>query len=125
LKGPHFVWHGARANFQYTVSNEGTTLIAGVTTWRPNSGGPARRERVLLLPRGSRTVTARWQAEPFFGRYHPTVTLTPHAAGTGTWHVTYPAVWVLPPWWLIALIIIALSLPIARNRARAHARRRC
>ena len=79
----------------------------------------------LVLPRGSRRISVRWNDMPWVGIYHPklTVRCQTGCADGDSLTVRYPTLVVLPPWWVLVLIAAAIALPIARS-VRRHRRGR-
>lgn len=79
-----------------------------------NSGIIQGRE-VATLPGGKRIVSVHLTDLPLVGLYRPTLTLSD---GTATTKFSYPAVWVLPPWWILVALVAAVALPVWRRRRR-------
>jgi hypothetical protein len=128
-QAPRIVWGSDRVEFTTLVDNVGDTDLsidgevrlgsflasAGRTLADrgPNGGYPT-------LPGGTRKLEMRWTDPPLLGWFQPELVVV-GGKGSGV-RITkrLETVYVLPPWWLIVLLGIAIALPIrlARRRRR-------
>lgn len=125
--GPRVVWSGQRPVFSTLLKNRGDTLV--VANGRFDTGAftgiaPARVQipETLVLPDGARRLTARWNDPPLLGWFHPRMFI--NAGPAGELEARFPTVFVLPPWWVMALAIAAVALPIYGAFRRRRNRRR-
>jgi len=127
LRAPRLVWPGDDVRFRATVHNRGNVL-ARITQARVGVGaftGQAERQLQIqdvdVLPAGKRRLETRWQERPLLGWFRPSVFLNVDGKQV---RKEYPTVYVLPPWWLMALIAAALLLPVwGRVRRQRRFRR--
>lgn len=130
VSGPRVVWNGETTSFRARVTNEGDTALdldgqVQLHTLWGSAGRLLRADSQLVLPGGKRTFEIRYEDPPLFGRYAPRMTIV---GGEGSdLRVTrdMPAVWVLPPWWFVVALMVAITLPIWmwRRSARDETRR--
>ncbi|MCW2921994.1 MAG: hypothetical protein JWL76_1868 [Thermoleophilia bacterium] len=127
LASPRWVWGGARPTFRARVANVGDTeltidgkvdLDAFVLTASRtlNAAGPEKGQPTL--PGGVRDVKMRWSDPPLLGWFRPELVIV---GGKGsdvriTKHLD--TVYVLPPWWLVLIVAVAIWLPLRARRRR-------
>ncbi|MCW2949702.1 MAG: hypothetical protein JWN41_715, partial [Thermoleophilia bacterium] len=77
------------------------------------------------LPEGRRILTMRWSDPPLIGRFQPKLRVVGGSGSGVEISRTLPAVWVVPPWWVVVALVLALMLPVARwmRRRRSQAGR--
>jgi hypothetical protein len=136
VESPRVVWGGTHPTFEAMAYNEGDTLLAVDAELQLDAFiGTARRDLATesqeLLPGGRRAVTMKWNDPPLFGWFTPKLVVV---GGTGSGvrvERTLPTVWVLPPWWFLVLLALAIIVPtwrlLRRRRDPAwqeHRRRR-
>lgn len=127
VDAPRVVVRGWRApTFRTLLRNEGDALVQGRPELRTGSFGGIASSRikaspVTVLPDGSRSIAVRWQDLPWIGWFHPTIVLD-CKSGCPMQEVTvsYPTVYVLPPWWFIALLVVTALLPPALRMRRGR-----
>jgi len=117
IDAPRVVWGGDAPSFIVRVKNTGQTQLQldSRLTLSPFVGTAGRQldaDAQAALPKGEREFRLRWSDPPLFGWFEPRLTVVGGADSGVTITQTLPTVWVLPPWWLIAMLLIALSLPI-------------
>lgn len=134
LDAPRFIWGGRPTQFVARVENRGDTdlLIDGQVELAAFLGTASRtleasgpRHGQLTLPDGVREVRMRWSDTPLIGWFKPELVVV-GGKGSGV-RITkeLPAVLILPPWWLILLVALAIALPFhARRRRRGAPGRR-
>lgn len=133
LKAPRVVWGGDRPTFTVRVENVGDTDLvidgkvdlssflssAGRTL---NATGPEKGQPTL--PGGTRVLKMRWNDPPLFGWFQPQLVVVGGKGSGVRVSDNLDTVYVLPPWWLLVLLAIAIWLPIyARRRRRGDENR--
>lgn len=121
IRSPRWIWSGDSARFDIRLANTGNTMITPSTVFHSGSFAGVADQRITtrplpILPRGQRTISIRWNDAPLVGWFHPRVFVT--APSVDQTVITYPTVVVLPPRWLIALIVLAIVSPIAAHMVR-------
>lgn len=124
LDSPRVLWPGDKARFAATLVNDGDTFVTakGHVAIGPFTGYAQQNlqlpDKVDLLPGAQRRLEVEWDDRPPFGWFEPSVVLD---VSTRPVNRSYPLVFVLPPWWMVALLVAALMLPIVfwlRRRSR-------
>jgi hypothetical protein len=130
VESPRLVWGSKTPHFRATVENTGDTLLKLEAETQLSSFG-AFASRALksseypTLPNGRRRLDMRWSDRPWVGWFTPKLVAVGGSGSGVRVERTLPTVFVLPPWWVIALVIAAIILPIwsgRRRRARIKAR---
>lgn len=129
VEAPRMVWGGDASSFRTRVENAGETDLlldaqveleaflgsAGrtVSATGPDEGYPT-------LPGGVRVLRMPWGDPPLFGWFRPTLVVV-GGEGSGV-RVTkrLDAIYVLPPWWLVLLLVVAIWLPVRSIRRRSR-----
>jgi hypothetical protein len=128
VEAPRIVWGGSSPTFEVKVENVGDSdlVIDGKVDLSSflssadrtlNAKGPD--DGFPTLPGGSRVRKMRWNDPPLFGWFQPELVVV-GGEGSGV-RVTdnLDTVFVLPPWWLLVLLALAIWLPLwlrRRNR---------
>lgn len=123
VTSPRIVWSGTKPEFQVRVRNVGDTdlLIDGrveldsllgigrtIDADGPDAGYPT-------LPDGVRELRVRWTEPPLLGWFRPEYVVV---GGTGSGvriSDDLPPVFVVPPWWMVAALVVALLVPFVRR----------
>ena len=111
-----FVAGGIRfVTYEVTFANDGNVNehVSGSVDVRSMFGNKVRSipiKRMIVLRGSKRTVRAVWTGIPMFGQFSGDVSAR---SDTKRLHHTLPAVTVLPPWWWLAIMGVALLIPIA------------
>jgi hypothetical protein len=112
----------APIRFAWKNSGSYTDRVGGDIRVRSSLGGKevarlAIPEQVVLRA-SQREFGATWSDDiPFFGRFRPTITV--HTADGHVEKHELDPIWVIPAWWYIALLIIAIAVPLWwRRRSR-------
>ncbi len=121
IQRPRWVWSGRPARFGIRVRNTGNTMITPSVALHTGSFAGVADQRIAarplpILPDGYRNIEVSWADHPLVGWFHPKIFVS--ADGIPTSATTYPTVVVLPPPWLIALIVLAIATPIAASLLR-------
>lgn len=123
---PRFVWGSDEPAFGAVVENDGDTLLKLEAATELSSFG-AFASRTLksqerpTLPGGRRELRMEWSDRPWIGWFTPRMVVV-GGEGTGVRvEEQLPTVFVLPPWWVLVLLLVAIAIPI---RAGAQRRRR-
>lgn len=132
VTAPRVLWFDRRATFGARVTNVGDTDLVidakvdldsfvGTASRTLNAAGPKAGQPTL--PGGVRDVTMRWNDPPLLGWFQPELVVV-GGKGSGV-RITKPldTVYVLPPWWLIVLTVIAIAMPIRSIRRRTRHRK--
>jgi hypothetical protein len=130
VQSPRLVWRAKTPTFRATVENTGDTLLKlEGETQLSSFGGFATRAlksgEYPTLPDGRRRLEMRWSDRPWVGWFTPKLVAVGGSGSGVRVERTLPTVFVLPPWWVIALVIAAVILPTwsgRRRRARITAR---
>ncbi len=128
--GPRLVWSGDRPTFRVDVENSGEVVLQIDSQVELNAflgsagrtlGDGGDDEGIETLPGGRRSLTMRWSDPPLLGWYQPKLVVV-GGEGTGV-RITkrLDTVYVLPPWWLILIVAIAIWLPVRSIRKRRRA----
>lgn len=126
--GPRIVWGGGRPTFRAQVENVGETDLVidaqveleaflGSAGRTLSAAGP--EDGYPTLPGGLRVLRMEWGDPPLFGWFRPTLVVV-GGEGSGV-RVTkrLDTVYVLPPWWLVVLLVLAIWLPVRTIRRRS------
>ncbi len=120
LSAPRFARSGDPIRLRATYRNRGTGTdnVAARFVIRSSLSGrkllSRRADGGRALRGGSRTVGMTWKAPPFAGRFRPEVRIDSEA---GSFTERYPAVWVVPPWWMAVLVACAVAIPFGIRRS--------
>jgi hypothetical protein len=127
LQAPRLVWSGQHPTFSVRVKNVGDTDLridgkVGLSSFLSSAGrtlnakGPEKGFETL--PGGTRELKMRWADPPLLGWFRPELVVV-GGKGSGV-RVTdnLDTVFVLPPWWLLVLLALAIWLPIRARRKR-------
>ncbi len=131
VDGPRFVRSGHPAEFRATAANDGDTLLhidsqvelgAFLSTASQTIPMQGPKDGYPTLPRGVRELRLRWSDPPLVGWFTPTLVVV-GGEGSGV-RVTrqLDTVFVLPPWWLVLLVVFAIWLPVRAWRRRRRVR---
>ncbi|MCW2972954.1 MAG: hypothetical protein JWN72_1227 [Thermoleophilia bacterium] len=128
VDAPRVVWGGSAPEFTVRVKNTGTTQLQldSRVTLSPFWGAAGRQLDAQVqpaLPEGERVFRMRWSDPPLFGWFEPKLLVVGGAGSDVKLERTLPTVWVLPPWWMLALLVLAIALPltvIVRRRRSGH-----
>jgi hypothetical protein len=119
--GPRIVWHGQHPTFTALYENSGQSLGQGTPTFSTGTfSGVAstdiKLDPVMALPGGTRLLSVKWNDTPWLGWFHPKMFVTCGCGQPGaTRSVSFPTVFVLPPWWVLVLLALAIILPPIRS----------
>lgn len=114
---PRVVWAGDQPVFRAWVENVGDTdlLLDAAVELDAFWGVAGRRlaaDEQPVLPGGTRRFELRWTDPPLLGWFEPQLVVV-GGKGSGVRITrTLPTVFVLPPWWLVALLVLATALPL-------------
>ncbi len=129
VDAPRWVWGGDRPTFRARVENVGDTeltidgkvdLDAFVLTASRtlDAAGPERGQPTL--PGGVRDVKMRWTDPPLLGWFQPELVIVGGKGSNVRIAKDLDTVYVLPPWWLVLLVAIAIWLPLRARRRRSR-----
>lgn len=123
-RAPWLVRQGEKPLFEATLANEGNTLVTGtgelaMGTFAGTDAGSYQVRKSLVLPGGRRRLQVRWDDPPWIGWFRPTMIVD---ANGERLVARYPTVFVLPPWWLVAMLVAALLTPLAVRLRRRRER---
>lgn len=112
-----FVWPGEKLRLGIRVANDGNTLgtISGrirIGKLTGKSIGTLTLSETQILPKGRRVTDRSWNNRPWIGLYKPVATVDTGSDGERT--VKLPRVFLLPQWWVFALLILAAVIPLWR-----------
>ncbi|MCW2962061.1 MAG: hypothetical protein JWM90_2448 [Thermoleophilia bacterium] len=124
ISAPRVIWGGGRQEFRVLVENRGDTDLrldaeVDLSAFLGSAGRTLETKVQPVLPDGRRELVLRWEDPPLLGWFQPTLVVV-GGKGTGV-RITneLATIWVLPPWWLIAALVLALGIPgVARHRRR-------
>lgn len=125
---PRVVWGGASPEFAVRVANTGTTQLQldARVTLSPFWGAAGRQldtDVQPALPGGERILRMHWSDPPLLGRFEPKLQVVGGAGSGVKIERTLPTVWVLPPWWMLVLLVLAIALPVAATVRRSRSGR--
>jgi len=124
ITSPRVLWGGDPGRFRVRVANTGDTDLEldsqiVLSPFVGVAGRTLQGDAQTALPEGVREFTLRWSDPPLFGWFEPKLTVVGGKGSGVRLTKTLPTVYVLPPWWLLALVVVAIALPLwARRRRR-------
>ena len=126
VESPRLVWTGQdpdRVSVEYTISNVGEVVDTAQTVLEVEglfgrSVAKVEATPEVLIPRSAQQFRLDWRGLPWIGVYRPTLVVT---SQDGEVREQLPRVWVLPPWWVLALaagaVLLAIAGIVRRRRA--------
>jgi hypothetical protein len=129
IEAPRFVWGGSSPRFTARVANVGDTDLVidgkvdlnafiGTASRTLDAAGPAKGQPTL--PEGVRDLKMRWSDPPLLGWFQPELVVVGGKGSGVRISKDLDTVYVLPPWWLILLVVVAIWLPVRAARRRRH-----
>ena len=133
IDAPRLVTSGERPVFAVRVEDTGNTQLrfdaeTSLSPFWGAAGRVLRADAQDALPQGVRVLRMQWGDPPLIGWYRPHLTVV-GGDGSGV-RITreLPIVWVIPPWWILLALVVAIALPVRhvmrRRRSRAERSRR-
>ncbi|MCW2927963.1 MAG: hypothetical protein JWM86_1931 [Thermoleophilia bacterium] len=125
---PRVIWSGDDPSFDATVENTGDTLLkleAGteLSSFGAFAARTLRSAEQPTLPGGRRDLRMRWTDRPWIGWFTPRLVVVGGAGSGVRVEQDLPTVFVIPPWWVIALVVLAITVPVWSHRRRRRAMR--
>jgi hypothetical protein len=117
LDAPHIMLGSSRTRYSLLFHNGGNVIEHATPKISISSSLGGRRvldkrgEELRLLRDGRRQTELSWSDPPWVGRFKPTLTVT---TDQGPRRVHAPTVWILPPWWFLVGLLIAIGVPIGQ-----------
>lgn len=129
VRGPgRLLWHDRSARVRFRARNVGpqTENVKAQLTLTPTFHvgkdlGVLRYERARVLRGGNRDFSDSFRGHPWIGRFVPELRVT---SEQGTVVKQLPAVWILPPWWYLAIVFVLIAIAVwvtIRHRRRQWA----
>lgn len=129
-EAPRLVWRDEEPTFEAIVENDGQTLLKLEAATELSSFG-AFATRTLrsaerpTLPGGRRALAMRWSDRPWIGWFTPRLVVVGGEGSGVRVEKQLPTVFVLPPWWVLVLLLVAVAIPVRagvqrRRRIRDH-----
>jgi len=130
---PRVLWGGSVPTARVRLENVGNVQLSVDAELRLAAFGELAGRTVAddgppggqpMLPGGRRTLAMRWTDPPLVGRFTPTLVVVGGEGSGVRIERELDAVWIVPPWWVLALLVPALAFPAWRLRRRRAARQR-
>jgi len=109
----------APIRFKWRNKGSLTDSVSGGVAFESSLGGREVEDLpispLVVLRDSSRPFEVTWSRDiPLVGRFTPTVRIATSDGRTITQKL--PAIWVIPSWWYLLLLTLAISLPLALRR---------
>ena len=123
VHSPRFVWGDATPKFEARVENSGNTLLklegaTELSAFGAFASRTLKSEEYPTLPGGERRLVMRWSDRPWIGWFRPQLIVVGGSGSDVRIERDLPTVFVLPPWWVLALLVAAIALVVRSSTAR-------